>query len=179
MEIVIDISEDLYTYMQSRYKYQNKDDEGLSKFGKAGVAIKNGIVLPKGHGKIIDVNNLLDRIGLEDNESNREDNVGEIITLEDFDYIPTIIPADTSESEEEVIKVKDCSKNIGDYDIPIHNAIIIPENATNGDMVKAMFPNEPLTSITGTLWLGDNMSFNRNWWNAPYKTESEADNDTW
>ena len=99
MEIVINIDEDLYTYMQSRYKYQNKGDEGLSTAEEAGIAIKNGTPLPKGHGKLFDVNDLLDRIGLEDNESNREENVGEIITLEDFDYIPTIIPADT-ESED-------------------------------------------------------------------------------
>ena len=43
---------------------------------------------------MIDVNDLLDRIGLEDNDSNREDNVGEIITLEDFDFTPTIIEGD-------------------------------------------------------------------------------------
>lgn len=62
-------------------------------------AISNGTPLPKGHGDLIDVNDLLDRIGLEDNDSNREENVGEIITLEDFDFIPTIIEAD-AESEE-------------------------------------------------------------------------------
>jgi hypothetical protein len=43
----------------------------------------------------------LDRIGLEDNESNRDENIGEIVTLEDFDYIPTIIPAATESEEEE------------------------------------------------------------------------------
>lgn len=48
-------------------------------------------------------------------------------------------------------------------------AILISEGATNGDMIKAMFPNELLTSITSTLWWGDNMSFNKDWWNAPYK----------
>ena len=69
----------------------------------------------------------------------------------------------------EVIEVEDCGENIGDYDIPIHNAIIIPKGATNGDMIKAMFPDELLTSITSTLWWGDNMSFNKDWWNAPYK----------
>jgi hypothetical protein len=57
--------------------------------------------LKKGHGKLFDVNDLLDRIGLEDNESNRDENVGEIVTLEDFDYIPTIIPADTESEGEE------------------------------------------------------------------------------
>ena len=62
-------------------------------------AFLNGTRLSKRHGRLIDVNDLLDRIGLEDNDTNREENVGEIITLEDFDYTPTIIEAD-KESEE-------------------------------------------------------------------------------
>ena len=33
--------------MQSRCKYQNKGDKGLSEFEKAGVAIKNGTPLDK------------------------------------------------------------------------------------------------------------------------------------
>lgn len=61
--------------------------------------IANGTPLPKGHGRLKDVDALLDIIGLEDNDSNREDNVGAIVTLEDFDSIPTIIEAD-KESEE-------------------------------------------------------------------------------
>lgn len=64
-------------------------------------AIVNGIALTKGHGKLIDVNDLLDRIGLEDNDRNREDNVGEIITLEDFDFTPTIIEADKGSEDAE------------------------------------------------------------------------------
>lgn len=100
MEIVIDIDE---------WKYKSIC-EGVAASKRCGVptpepdideAIANGIPLPKGHGKLFDMNDLLDRIGLEDNESNREDNVGEIITLEDFDYIPTIIPADTENGGEE------------------------------------------------------------------------------
>ena len=91
MQIVIDISEEEYNAIK-------ENDMGFYN-GHFFRMIRNGTPLPKGHGKIIDVNNLLDRIGLEDNESNREDNVGEIITLEDFDFTPTIIPADT-ESEE-------------------------------------------------------------------------------
>lgn len=47
-----------------------------------------------------------------------------------------------------------------------HNAIIIPKCATNGEVIKAIFPNELLTSIT-------NMGFNKDWWNAPYKKEVE------
>lgn len=52
---------------------------------------------------------------------------------------------------------------------PSVSAIPIPEGATNGDMIMATFPDELLTSITSTLWLGDNMSFNKEWWDAPYK----------
>jgi len=51
----------------------------------------------------------------------------------------------------------------------IEDAIIISKGATNGEVIKTMFPDELLTSITSTLWWGDNMSFNKDWWNAPYK----------
>ena len=93
MQIVIDIPNSIYA--------------NLSKIANGSIAskrildcVKNGIPLPKGHGRLIDVNDLLDRIGLEDNDRNREDNVGEIVTLEDFDFAPTIIEADESEVEE-------------------------------------------------------------------------------
>lgn len=59
--------------------------------------MKNGKALPKGHGRLINVNDLLDVINLEDNNYNRDENVGEIITLEDIDRIPTIIEADKGE----------------------------------------------------------------------------------
>ena len=48
------------------------------------------------------------------------------------------------------------------------------QEVTNGEVIKAIFPNELLTSITSTLWWGDNMSFNKDWWNAPYKTEKRG-----
>ena len=53
MQIVIEIDEDTYRYMQSRCKYQNKGDKGLSKFEEVGVAIKNGTPLPEGQGRLI------------------------------------------------------------------------------------------------------------------------------
>lgn len=87
----------------------------------------------------------------------------------------------------EVIKVEDCGKNMGDYDVPIYNAILIPKNATNGDMIKALFPNAEikhgLYGIEGLplvcLCLNTNFkmyeaSFAEDWWNAPYrKSEDE------
>lgn len=94
MQIVIDIPKEKYDMVRNE-TYCGIYDAVIYK------AIKNGTPLPKGHGKLFDVNDILDRIGLEDNESNREENVGEIITLEDFDYIPTIIPADTESEVEE------------------------------------------------------------------------------
>ena len=59
-----------------------------------GEIIANGKPLPKGHGRLIDVNDLLDDINLENNDYNRDVNTGEIITLENIDRIPTVIEAD-------------------------------------------------------------------------------------
>lgn len=91
----------------------------------------------------------------------------------------------------EVIKVEDCGENIGDYDVPIYKAILIPKNATNGDVIKAMFFDTIFTDsmVEGYVCnieshlIGRNtkrMYFNVEWWNAPYKVESEetdADSD--
>lgn len=85
MKLVIDIDE-------HEYNKALNGNFNVTAFSEA--VRKHSTPLPKGHGRLIDVNDLLDRIGLEDNDSNREDNVGEIITLEDFDFTPTIIEAD-------------------------------------------------------------------------------------
>jgi hypothetical protein len=63
-------------------------------------AIRNGTLLPKGHGKLIDVKDLLKLLCLEDTEQNRKLNMGEHITLEDIDCIEPIIEADKSEGGE-------------------------------------------------------------------------------
>ena len=60
---------------------------------------------------------------------------------------------------------------------------VLPENATNGDMIKAMFPNaiieiNELGSMVHvkydnhTCWV----NYELEWWNAPYK-ESEGANE--
>ena len=64
----------------------------------------------------------------------------------------------------------------------IDDAIPIPDNATNGDVIKAMFPNtevddydygkDPVIDVYGI----DNTEYitlRKAWWNAPYKAESE------
>ena len=51
----------------------------------------------------------------------------------------------------------------------------IPDNATNGDVIKIMFPNyesryDPeYEIITGHLDKTHRHNFNLEWWNAPYK----------
>ena len=89
MKIVIDIPDELYE------ECKRIGDSRDTLFE----AIRHGTSLPKGHGKIIDVNDLLDRICLDNSDETRKDNVGELITLEDIDLIPALIEAD-NESEE-------------------------------------------------------------------------------
>lgn len=54
------------------------------------------------------------------------------------------------------------------------NAIVIPEGATNGDVIKAMFPNIEIEEIDDELIVAYKLDvkgtpFYRVWWNAPYK----------
>lgn len=65
---------------------------------------------------------------------------------------------------------------------PKVNAIPIPEGATNGDMIEAMFPNLEV-EIEGThitCWIDEHRWFapDCNWWNAPYrKVEDDYNNE--
>lgn len=81
----------------------------------------------------------------------------------------------------EVIKAEDIP-NVGDYDINIYNAIIIPRGATNGNIIKAMFPNEVFKEISeyiegqqvvSIFGKKSCMCFDVDWWNAPYKRGNE------
>lgn len=55
------------------------------------------------------------------------------------------------------------------------NGIFISENATNGDVIKAMFPNIPIDEDDFFVRKSrhDNTEYWKEWWNAPYKKESE------
>ena len=70
--------------------------------------------------------------------------------------------------------------------VPTANVIPIPRGATNGDMIKAMFniPDSEIDEGLSTTYLYTNtrvlkggsqdylreqITFNRDWWNAPYK----------
>ena len=53
--------------------------------------------------------------------------------------------------------------------LPPVNAIPIPEGATNGDMIMAMFPNISVYEHGSTYSVNNEYNFNSTWWNAPYK----------
>lgn len=61
--------------------------------------------------------------------------------------------------------------------ISLENAIPIPEGATNGDMIKAMFPNGKYGTNGNEVHVfgvGGNgcLVFTLDWWNAPYRVGS-------
>lgn len=87
MQIVINISEEIYEEIKITKSIYRTGAKVLCS------AVVNGVPLPKGHGRLIDVNDLLEDICLEDNDYSRDCNMGEIITLENIDRIPTIIEA--------------------------------------------------------------------------------------
>lgn len=63
--------------------------------------------------------------------------------------------------------------------VAIKNGTPIPDNATNGDILKMMFPNiesrlDEKTDIILVKWTdGTTKTFKANWWNAPYTKEVE------
>jgi len=75
---------------------------------------------------------------------------------------------------------------VDEYDIenaPTVNAIVIPDNATNGDVIKAVFPNIEFTEFYRDYLGSDKharfgsrreMDVDINWWNAPYEREGEV-----
>ena len=60
------------------------------------------------------------------------------------------------------------------FKIWIANGIPISDNATNGDVIKAMFPNIVVEEQSKDLFIVFNMDFQgtpfyKTWWNAPYQ----------
>jgi len=54
----------------------------------------------------------------------------------------------------------------------IKNGIPIPDNATNGDVIKVMFADAEVngeTDLTVSFSIDSNTAFTRKWWNAPYQ----------
>lgn len=69
---------------------------------------------------------------------------------------------------------------------PTIQAIPITENATNGDMIKAMFPQIKMREHNKFMFVVEGMAFNhesysnlffKDWWNAPYEEKRGNEND--
>ena len=84
IELVIKIPEEMYKWVNDANKFFN--DYGISDFIDL---VKNGIPLPKGHGRLVDADALVDTLGASD-----RDIYCEAVIEEDA---PTIIEADGSE----------------------------------------------------------------------------------
>lgn len=66
-----------------------------------------------------------------------------------------------------------------DFEFEKVDFIEIPDNATNGDMINTLFPNAKNIRVDGGYPLNYIIEgeWHRNlkeWWNAPYKVESEV-----
>lgn len=92
------------------------------------------------------------------------------------------IDVDKLQKEFEEVCVGECDCCAREEGCPVYtqstvNAIPIPESATNGDMIKAMFPNAEIEGIEGlegleyvTVSIDWGTSyFALDWWNTPYK----------
>lgn len=66
----------------------------------------------------------------------------------------------------------------GSYAKFIKNGIVIPDNTTNGDIIKTMFPEYEETRMCGDVRYGSkeyaNLEFvvDEDWWDTPYKRGS-------
>lgn len=94
MQIVIKIDDRAWMDEKSIREVAFEYEKGCGFDRAIREGLRQAIVLPKGHGRIGDIDELMDIIGLEDNEENRENNLAELITLEDIDRLNVLIEAD-------------------------------------------------------------------------------------
>ena len=62
----------------------------------------------------------------------------------------------------------------------VKNGTPIPNNATNGDVIKAMFPNTDIEIHNITVYVMFDMysnviPFDLDWWNAPYQKRGNSE----
>ena len=89
IELVIKIPKYMFKDIQDRNKHPNKGN-GINLLEHA---VANGIPLPKGHGDLKDMDDIYEAL------EGWDDDTGWIVDAIDF-QAPTIIEADTAESEE-------------------------------------------------------------------------------
>ena len=79
-------------------------------------------------------------------------------------------------SKESYHQIKDGHYNVYDLVGLLMNGTVLPDNPTNGDMIKTMVPNcDFIEFIHDINVYPDNTrqkvigNFDRDWWNSPYK----------
>ena len=87
------------------------------------------------------------------------------------------VPSDENDYDE-LVAFADTMASIPEFD-----AVPIPNNATNGDMIMAMFPHIKVRNSYYTYCVevkldyhsqhDTGLLFDKKWWNTPYKAESE------
>ena len=98
IELVIKIPKEKYDAIKS-YSVSAKMKECFRLAGPALEAIRNGIPLPKGHGKLKDVDDLdVTTVETDDYDGNE---ILDVVLKEDIDEADTIIPADTESEDKE------------------------------------------------------------------------------
>lgn len=80
---------------------------------------------------------------------------------------------------EDIANYKDTEETVDDLLYIIRNKAWTPhkdgEILTNGEMIKAIFPNERIYRGQFEYWLSTECTFDLKWWNAPYKADKEGD----
>ena len=71
--------------------------------------------------------------------------------------------------EEEYLEI--CDEPCTKLAYRVANGTPIPDNATNGDVIKAMFPNSEYEILYNTVStdIDNGLWFTLDWWNAPYQ----------
>lgn len=86
---------------------------------------------------------------------------------------------DISEEEWLFIKAKIATEDDSYIDRAVANSTPIPDNATNGDMIKAIFNcktrNEDSNYLVKYSLDGIYEEVSSDWWNAPYQKDSRVE----
>ena len=93
MKLIIEIPEEIYNYVDTQWRDIPKNDSPISIMCNA---IINGTPLPKGHGRLKDVDAFLSKVKVDREHSaySRSWTADDVLTALDNSYAPTIIEAD-------------------------------------------------------------------------------------
>lgn len=70
------------------------------------------------------------------------------------------------------IETKNYGGNVGVFNISISNAIMVSENATNGDVIEQLFGKDIYCNLIKMMYSSCCEKMKK-WWDTPYKVEVE------